>query len=176
MKTQTFDKIRHAIFSQLKHETLVYELHSKLAKLIADKWENKKTNRRIVEQLRAILIADGAPNPIVFYEVTGTGVFQDTKLKVWNVPAAPDFEHRIMFFIGNVGNSVRFEAENQSTGSACFGRCHKRKVMLQTGAELSPLADRIDAYKLAKEQLEKSMRAVGDDSYAVEHAVELRSY
>lgn len=83
---QIMQTLIESIESDIERESQWIVVHDIIASLLKEKWEGKRLNRRIADQVKEKLTALYGKEPIVSYEVDGTSGFGSARLNIWNTP------------------------------------------------------------------------------------------
>lgn len=159
---KTFDTIIETVRKGLNEEAKNHNLFVLVREVLAAKWEGKKLNKRVRDQVAAKLPATA----VVYYDGNSIGI--------WGDDIGIRFENRFTVYLREVIFTLKdFDHANQCVGSAAKERNNVRTVDLTAIGKLQRFAAAIDALKAAQAEYD-TLREDITDAYAIERALGLR--
>lgn len=159
---KTFDTIIETVRKGLNEEAKNHNLFVLVREVLAAKWEGKKLNKRVRDQVAAKLPA----NSVVYYD--------GNTIRIWGGDLGIAFENRFTVYLREVIFTLKdFDHANQCVGSAAVERNNIRTVDLGAYGKFQRAAAAIDAFKAAQAELETVLDTC-TDRYAIERALGLR--
>lgn len=156
--TLSVSQIEKAIRAGIDRENNGILIHETIASILKAKWNGKRINRRIVEQVKTALASKFGKEPVVYYdELAGM-----TNLRIWSYPGHETSDKSDSFFLGYSGRlgtndlaaypSEVFEERDACHGNAAKERNAKREKALK--GSVSKWADTVNAFVKAKREFD----------------------
>jgi CII-binding regulator of phage lambda lysogenization HflD len=170
IKKISYDDIKEIIEAELAKEESVNSAHRIIVGVLA-KWEGKKINKRIREQVQYALRESLSHTAEVFYEAPSTFA---GRIIVTGILGHETYDKRISFYLTATHDAAAFEHSNASSGRAASERIQRRREMLKNTYAMSMLADSINKLNAARAEVDSQIEEFESDKYAIERFSGLR--
>jgi hypothetical protein len=147
--------IKQSIIDEMQNEKRVHHIHKILVEVFKS-FEGKKITKRMVTTLKKVL-----PGWVIYLRIE----FGQINLALWEHNSRDKEEYFLGYTAGEHGGIYRegkaeeshsgFEYYSNRTGAACLVRIKHAEQMLADPKTIMAIARKVDAFKKAKENLDK---------------------
>jgi hypothetical protein len=177
MKRLTEKALKDILRQEYEREDESIAIHDCIGEILRKKWNSKKINARLAEQVKKALSEMFGKEPVVYYD--NNPAIGQLYLKIWNTPHYPTFDHATRHFVGYHSSDLSaydpnvFEDRDCANGNPAKERNEKRAAMMH--GDNSGVLGVVNAYLYAKSEIDRVSSLDIPDWYDIQRAVGILS-
>jgi hypothetical protein len=168
------EKLKDILEENYAQEANAIRVHDAIAEVIKTRWQGKKLNKRIADQVKEKL---GDDMMVSFYRDTSSR-WNQVKISVWGSMDFYSYEKRLEVYLGNVEDTEaytveKFENHDGRYGHAAKERNRKRSEILNNPTRLAEIVKAIEEYNRIAKELKAQRNKLADfqDSSQISKAI-----